>query len=354
MAHRRRGRERPGKRLGELDLTHRPGHDGQETRRDLKVTLPAGESRLTIVSIGNAPGMKEARAPLPSGSFSAAFPALAAGADGVYLGLKDFSARKAAQNFSLEQLRRARRLTAESGKHLYVAINTIVADTEMQRLAELACWLEALAVDAVIVQDLGVAELLATHFPRITVHASTQMAVHNDQGLRMAEDLGIRRVILSRELPLARIRALRERHPGIELEVFIHGALCYSFSGVCLASWALTGRSGNRGDCAQICRSRFRSEDGACAEGAFLFLPRPVPGKGDPCAGGNRRRQPEDRRPHEVSRIRVQRDPSLPARSSTRGTISLRKSTRSCSAGRISALHGRRQPDGCMPLPAVS
>jgi putative protease len=108
------------------------------------------------------------------------------------------------------------------------------------------------------------------------------MAVHNDAGLQAAEDLGIRRVILSRELPLDRIRALRERHPGIELEVFIHGALCYSFSGICLASWALTGRSGNRGDCAQICRSSFtetspdEGRNGRFFSSRDLFLGREV------------------------------------------------------------------------------
>ena len=96
------------------------------------------------------------------------------------------------------------------------------------------------------------------------------MAVHNDAGLRVAEEMGIRRVILSREIPFETMRRLRERHPGIELEVFIHGALCYSFSGACLASWALTGRSGNRGDCAQICRSLFRRGRGRMRRGAYL------------------------------------------------------------------------------------
>jgi putative protease len=219
--------------------------------------------------------MKKPELLSPAGSFPAAYHALEAGADALYLGLKEFSARKAAQNFSREQLRRVRKLAADRGRRVYVAVNTVVSDADMPRLAENLCWLEALAVDAVIVQDIGVCELLARHFPRITVHASTQMAIHNTAGLRMAKDLGIRRVILSRELPLERIRELREAHPDIELEVFIHGALCYSFSGVCLASWALTGRSGNRGDCAQICRSLFKDradgesgrDDAPCADG---------------------------------------------------------------------------------------
>ena len=203
----------------------------------------------------------------PGGSFQAAYHAFEAGADGVYLGLKEFSARRAAQNFSMEQLRRIRQLALTRGRRVYVALNTVVRDDERPRLIETLGWLESMAVDGVIVQDLGVYELVARRFPRIPLHASTQMAVHNDHGLRMAKDMGIRRVILSRELPLPILRRLRERHPDIELEVFIHGALCYSFSGACLASWALTGRSGNRGDCAQICRSLFRLEEDPCADG---------------------------------------------------------------------------------------
>jgi U32 family peptidase len=198
----------------------------------------------------------------PGGSFLGAHAAFAAGADGVYLGLKEFSARKGAQNFSLDQLRRIRQLASDKGKKIYVAVNTVVRESELDRLFETFRWLAALAVHGVIVQDLGAYHLLKNEFPGLPVHASTQMAVHNDMGLRLAEELGIQRVILSRELTLDRIRALRRQHPGIELEVFIHGALCYSFSGVCLASSALTGRSANRGDCAQICRSLFQ-DDGA-------------------------------------------------------------------------------------------
>jgi U32 family peptidase len=196
----------------------------------------------------------------PGGSFLSAYYAFESGADGVYLGLKEFSARRGAQNFTLEQLRRIRQLAADRDRRLYVTVNTVIQQGELSRLRETLEWCQSLAVDGVIVQDLGVYGLIHRDFPRLAIHASTQMAVHNDAGLRMAEDMGIRRVILSRELPLERIRELRTRHPGIELEVFIHGALCYSFSGACLASWALTGRSGNRGDCAQICRSLFTGD----------------------------------------------------------------------------------------------
>ncbi len=203
--------------------------------------------------------MKKPELLAPGGSFPAACQAFEAGADGVYLGLTEFSARKTAANFSLEQLRRIRGLARQRGRRIYVTLNTVIRGDEMPRVASLCAWLESLQVDGVIVQDLGTCVVLARGFPRLAIHASTQMAIHNDSGLRFAEELGIRRVILSRELSLERIRELRLRHPRMELEVFIHGALCYSFSGVCLASWALTGRSGNRGDCAQICRSVFCS-----------------------------------------------------------------------------------------------
>ncbi len=196
----------------------------------------------------------------PGGSLLAAHYAFEAGADGVYLGLQEFSARKGATNFSPEQLRRIRGEAASRGKRIYVAVNTVVKERELDRLAESLAWVEALGIDGVIVQDLGVAELCRRHFPRLALHASTQMAVHNSSGIRVLGDLGFARVILARELTLDRIRALREEHPDIELEVFVHGALCYSVSGLCFASWALTGRSGNRGECAQICRSRFRVE----------------------------------------------------------------------------------------------
>jgi putative protease len=198
----------------------------------------------------------------PGGSFLSAYYAFQAGADGVYLGMQEFSARKAAANFTPEQLRRLLGVARQRGGKVYLALNTVVRESELPRAAGILHLAESLGLDGVIVQDLGIAELARRHFPSLALHASTQMAVHNAAGLRMARELGFRRVILARELDLDSIRRLREGNPGIELEVFIHGALCYSFSGLCLASWALTGRSGNRGDCAQICRSRFRSEDG--------------------------------------------------------------------------------------------
>ena len=219
--------------------------------------------------------MKKPELLAPAGSFIAAFHAFEAGADGVYLGMREFSARASAQNFTLLQLRRVRQLAADRGRRMFVTINTVVREEEIPRLREALAWLEALRVDGVILQDLGVVDMVLHDFPGLTVHASTQMGVHNDSGLGIAEGLGIRRAILSRELPFEKIRGLRARHPGIELEVFVHGALCYSFSGACLASWAITGRSGNRGECAQVCRSAFSADEEAGGfEASHLFSTR--------------------------------------------------------------------------------
>jgi putative protease len=205
-------------------------------------------------------GMKKPELLAPGGSFLAAYYAFEAGADGVYLGLTEFSARKSATNFTFDQLRRIRGLAARRGRKIYVTLNTIVRESEIGRLVEALRRLEILGVDGVIVQDLGVLSILRESFPGVPVHASTQMAVHNASGIGYLKGLGVRRIILSRELTLDRIKALRLAHPDVELEVFVHGALCYGFSGVCLASSVLTGRSGNRGDCAQICRGLFRRE----------------------------------------------------------------------------------------------
>ncbi|TVQ19124.1 MAG: U32 family peptidase [Spirochaetaceae bacterium] len=208
----------------------------------------------------------------PGGSFHSALAAFDAGADTVYLGLAEFSARKAAANFSFDQLRRIRSVAADRGKRIAVTVNTVVRDAEIGRLVDALGRIEAIGVDAIVVQDLAVSEIAARLFPRLELHASTQMAIHNSAGLTAAASLGFRRVVLARELPLISIRRLRAEHPEVEFEVFIHGALCYSFSGLCLASWALTGRSGNRGECAQICRGHFESRESG--EAGHLFSAR--------------------------------------------------------------------------------
>lgn len=199
---------------------------------------------------------------LPGGSLASASAALEGGADAIYLGLSSFSARKGAQNFSWEDLDRLRGSAGKSGKKIYVALNTLIADRELEAFLETAALLAERRVDAVILQDPGLAWLLRQNFPTLQVHASTQMGIHNLPGMEEAARLGISRVVLSRELTLEEIRLLREGFPEMELEVFIHGALCYGFSGLCLASGTLLDRSANRGECAQVCRTWFQGPGG--------------------------------------------------------------------------------------------
>ncbi|MCX7788637.1 MAG: U32 family peptidase, partial [Spirochaetes bacterium] len=196
----------------------------------------------------------------PAGSFSTAYHAIQAGADAVYFGLKDFSARKGAPNFTMEEVAQLKGFAESQGKRIYAALNTVIRDSEIPAVASALYDLESLEVDGVIIQDLGVLYLLHHWFPRLSIHASTQMTVHTSAGIEPLKKLGVRRFVLSRELTLEELQRIRKRHPDVELEVFIHGALCYSVSGLCLASGVLLGRSGNRGECAQICRSWFTME----------------------------------------------------------------------------------------------
>lgn len=198
---------------------------------------------------------------LPAGSLECAEAAFSAGADSVYFGLKSFSARAGAANFSFDDLRKARRLSLTLGKKIYVAINTILCDEDMETLIPMLRRLEFVGCDGVIVQDLGLAHLIKHHFPSLALHASTQLAVQDSDGVRFLKSAGFARVVLARELSLDEIRKIRNDCPDVELKVFIHGALCYSISGLCLASRRLADRSANCGCCAQICRNTFSVGD---------------------------------------------------------------------------------------------
>lgn len=189
------------------------------------------------------------------------------GADAVYLGLPRYSARKAARNLTMDELSRLRTLADREGKKIYAAINTVIRNDELEDALSVLYDLSLLPVDAVILQDYGLLSLVRTHFPDLPIHASTQMAVHNAAGVTALARAGVSRVILARELTLTEISSIHASCPGVELEVFIHGALCYGVSGLCLASGMLLGRSGNRGECAQICRGRFGSGYG---EGSWI------------------------------------------------------------------------------------
>ncbi|MBF0299634.1 MAG: U32 family peptidase [Oligoflexia bacterium] len=193
----------------------------------------------------------------PAGDLVTAVTAFNAGADSVYLGLKKFSARKSASNFTFKDLRRLKTYALEKNKKIYVTLNTIVKEDEINDLLTILEELKLISVDGVIIQDLGVLEIIKKTFPEFNIHASTQMTIHNEQGLEWAQQNGIKRVVLPREMGLEAITNLKQQCPRIELEVFIHGALCYSYSGLCLASGLMLNRSGNRGECAQVCRNYF-------------------------------------------------------------------------------------------------
>ena len=198
----------------------------------------------------------------PAGGFDAALAAFQYGADAVYLGLSHFSARAEADNLTPDRLRLllayARAFCPP--KRIYVTVNTLVEDAELPHLIETLDALDALGPDGVIVQDLGMARLIRDHFPRLALHASTQMAVHNTAGAIALRELGFTRVVLARELTLDEIRRI-VRDADVEIEVFVHGALCYSVSGLCLFSSHMSGRSGNRGRCAYCCREAFSAPD---------------------------------------------------------------------------------------------
>ena len=200
--------------------------------------------------------MKKPELLSPAGSLEAFFAAMEKGADAVYAGLQDFSARAKAKNFSLSQMERMLAYAHSQGRKIYVTLNTLVKENELPRLVEVLAALEGMRIDGVILQDMAVARLVREHFPGIPLHASTQMTIHNSLGVRQLEALGFERVVLARELHIDEIRSIVASSRA-EIECFIHGALCFSFSGQCYFSSFLGGHSGNRGRCAQPCRRQY-------------------------------------------------------------------------------------------------
>ena len=199
---------------------------------------------------------------MPAGGFDAAIAAFEGGADAVYLGFRDFSARKQARNFDREEYRRLLAHARKNGKRIYVTLNTVMTEAELPKVSELLVFLSRFSPDAVLFQDWGLASLIHEEFPSLVLHASTQTAIQTPEAARLAASSGVSRVVLPRECGLADLGRFKAEAPGLEYEVFVHGALCYSFSGLCLASGLLLGRSGNRGECAQVCRSFYRRDDG--------------------------------------------------------------------------------------------
>lgn len=209
----------------------------------------------------------------PAGSLESFHAAVEAGANAVYLGVEALNARLRAKNFRMKTLAYLIPYAHSKGIKVYVTLNTLVKNSELKPLIDILFQLEQLKVDAVIVQDLGLAAIARDFFPKLPIHASTQAVIHNHQGAITARKMGFERVILSRELTFSEIEAIRKK-TDIELEVFVHGALCYSISGLCLASSYLGGCSGNRGRCTQVCRRKMIGE----AESGFYFSPRDFSG----------------------------------------------------------------------------
>lgn len=199
----------------------------------------------------------------PAGSFDAALAAFTYGADAIYLGLSRFSARADAANFDDEAFARivAYAHGLERPRKVYVTLNTLLETRERGDLLPSLALLRDVGVDAVIVQDLGLAAIIHQHFPEIQLHASTQLACTSTAGARALVDLGFTRIVTARELTLEEAATIGQK-ANVEIEVFVHGALCYSISGLCLFSSLTTGRSGNRGRCAYCCRQAFRDGEG--------------------------------------------------------------------------------------------
>ena len=204
----------------------------------------------------------------PVGGFEALYAAVSAGADAVYLGGKDFSARQSAQNFDEADLARAIHYCQKRGVKAYITINTLMSDRELKELAPFLALIYKEGADGVIVQDLGVSRLIHQQLSDLPIHGSTQMTIHTLEGAKALEQMGFSRVVLSRELGLQQIKHICE-NCNIEVEVFAHGALCVSYSGQCLMSSMIGGRSGNRGRCAQPCRLQYQLEG---KKGAMLSL----------------------------------------------------------------------------------
>ncbi len=188
----------------------------------------------------------------PVGYYPQLYAAIEAGADAVYFGLKHFTAR-AKVGFTLDELPDVMRTLHQRGVKGYVTFNTLVFDYELRDAVEALEQIAAAGTDAVIVQDVGIAQLTRQIAPQLNVHGSTQMSITSAEGVALAQRFGVNRVVLARELSLKDIRAIREQ-TDLELEIFVHGALCVSYSGQCFSSEAWGGRSANRGQCAQACR----------------------------------------------------------------------------------------------------
>jgi len=197
----------------------------------------------------------------PAGSPEALDAAIGEGADAVYLGLRSFNARMRTTNFAFNQFEAAVYACHYRSRRIYVTVNTVFEERESDRIYQLLEYLATVGPDGIIVQDAGVAKIAHDYFPSLPLHASTQMNIASAAGCNQLSRAGFKRAVLARELSLEEIRQIRQ-YTSLELEVFVHGALCVSASGLCLFSSYLGGKSANRGQCTQACRRLYESEKG--------------------------------------------------------------------------------------------
>ncbi|MDR3341830.1 MAG: U32 family peptidase [Treponema sp.] len=220
--------------------------------------------------------MKAVELLAPAGSPEALDAAVGAGADAVYLGLKTFNARMRSANFAYSQFEGALRSLHRMGRKLYVTVNTVFEQREADRLYQLLKYLASLGPDGLIIQDFGLIPMVRNNFPSLKLHASTQMNIASARGVNALSKYGVSRVVLARELSLKEITEIR-LHTNMELEIFVHGALCVSASGLCLFSSYLGGKSANRGMCTQACRRYYHPDyRGVSLEqegGGYYFSP---------------------------------------------------------------------------------
>ncbi len=194
----------------------------------------------------------------PAGNFEKFLTALHFGADAVYLAGGRYGLRAFAGNFTNEEIEKAVEIAHERGKKVYITLNIIARDKDFDGLKEYLKFLENAKVDAVIVADIGMLQFVRVHAPMLSVHVSTQANIINSYSANLMAELGAKRLILARELSLEEIKQIRKNvSPKVEIEVFVHGAMCMAYSGRCLLSNYLTGRDSNRGECVQACRWKY-------------------------------------------------------------------------------------------------
>lgn len=194
----------------------------------------------------------------PAGSFDKLKTAFHFGADAAYIGGKNFSLRSYAENFDSEQMKTAVDFAHSIGKKIYVTVNIFPSNRDFAELKEYMKYLDSIDVDAVLLTDPGLIALTKTVAPNLPVHISTQANITNAYTAKFWQDQGAERVVLARELSLSEIREIKDKCPGLQIECFVHGALCISYSGRCLLSSYLTDRDSNRGECVQACRWKYK------------------------------------------------------------------------------------------------